>query len=73
MMERNVAPADHCPNCQHAFAIIGVKFKLTGAAIILACLTCRMATIENSNKRELKDDWDVTVGVRSQQDPAGTH
>jgi len=68
MMEGNVAQGDHCPNCRHVLEIIGVKFKLTGAAIILACLNCRMATTQNANKRELKDYRGVSVArVRSRQ------
>ena len=55
MMKGNIQSADHCPHCRQALEIIGVKFKLTGAAVISTCANCGMAMAENSNKPGLMD------------------
>jgi hypothetical protein len=39
-MNADTASADHCPHCRRPLEIIGVKFKLTGAAILSACANC---------------------------------
>jgi len=72
MMKGNISSTDHCPHCRHALEIVGVKFKLTGAAVISACPNCGMAIAENSNKRELKDSWGATL-ARVRQDSTETH
>jgi len=72
MMKGNISSADHCPHCRHALEIVGVKFKLTGAAVISACPNCGIAIAENSNKRELKESWGATL-ARVQQDSTETH
>jgi hypothetical protein len=45
---------DRCPYCRSSFEIVGVKFRLSGVAVITACPNCAIASAAECSSKKSK-------------------